>query len=872
VFPSSTHKVYKGFMSRIKYLSSVFLILFSVTNSMVWAQTQPSSSASAPVEKKYRILSVSVEGVKDENTRLVVTQTSGLSEGQEVIIPGDEKFTEAIRRIYRLGSFSNIAIAAERIVDNGVFLVIRVTEEPLLGEYKIEGVRRNHNDDLRKSMTFLLRGRPVKPSDIAQARQTIEDYLFAKGYVLATVEAQQVKNAENRLDLTFKVNRGQQIEVSQVIIKGNDAKGEGTGFFNRPFNSDFKLQRKLKNTQPNKWWRFWKKDLYNQDKFEEDMASVLQYYREHGHYAAQIVKDTSYTVKDAKGKAGIKVELALDEGPVYHIRKMEWNGNTTYTDKQLGALLGIQSGQIYNAKVLDENLESPQNDQAVATVYRNQGYMTARIVPTVSQVPGDSLDIAFDVFEGDVFKFGEVKISGNSKTKEHVVRRELQTVPGSTYRQSDIRDSLLRLSQLKYFDQAKLNEAIQIDPNIEKKTVDVGYNLTETSTDQLQFSGGWGGKALGVIIQLGVTFNNFSIQNLFNKKAWKPLPAGDGQQFGLNVQANGKSYQSASLNFTEPWFGGLPRPVGLSVGFSRLDYNAYNSGYYSSIYGTTTTTDTTTPTEKNEFVTLFAQGSYGLRLSWPDPYFQFGSNVGYKLYNVNFANKAEFRGLPTGKSQEVTFQTSLNRDNLFPAMFPREGSRMGLSLTIAPPVADFIQYHKWEFKSNWLIPITKGLSFSMAADYGYVGSLQKGKNVQFQRYMVGGSPLDSQYSNYGTDIVYMRGYPYQSISLFKNTGERYGGRILNKYSTELRLMAVRSEQFQLEPYMFFDASNTWESFSTYRPTNLFRSFGVGGRIYLPILGMVEISYGRNLDPYFEDATGARIGKKWIPQFTIGQGF
>lgn len=809
-------------------------------------------------EKKYRILGITVEGAKDENTKLVVVQSSGLAVGQEVVVPGDEKFSDAVRRLYRLGSFSDIRIVAERTIAEGVFLAIRVQDEPLLSDYTIEGVRKGHIDELRKKID-LLRGRPVKPSDVAVARQRIIDFYKAKGNALVAVAVDRQTKEDSRVALTFKVSRGPLIEIGEITLNGVASLPER------------KLRRKMKETKENKWYRFWKKDTFSRDKFDEDLTKVVGFYNERGFYGAHIVKDTVYIAKDEKGKPFQKIDITLSEGPKYHIRNIDWNGNTVYTDAQLTQSLGLQKGQAYNSKRLEQNLYMTKEGSDVSSLYMNRGYMTFRVMPEISQVPGDSLDLAFDIFEGDVFRFGEIRVAGNTKTKEHVVRRELNTVPGAIFSRSDLLDSLNRLSQLKYFDQQKLygSDAIGQDVDPEKKIVNLTYNLAEVSTDQLQFSGGWGGRSLGVILQLGVTFNNFSIQNIFNKKAWKPLPAGDGQQFSLSVQASGRAYQNASLSFTEPWFKGKPHPVGFSVSYNRYDLNAVNyNSYYYNYLGVTTPTD---DTAKNEFSSVSATGSYGRRLTWPDPYFQTATMLGYQLYNINFSDRKEYYGLPVGINQKVMFTQTLSRDTRFPAIFPRDGSSVNLSVTVAPPISNFIQYHKWEFKTNYLVPLTGGLSFSVSGDLGYVGSLKKNKPVTFELYQIGGDAMSSQYNyDFGTERVYMRGYQPQTITLFKSDGSRIGGAILNKYTTELRLLAVRQQQFTLEPYVFFDAANTWADFKSYNPTKLYRSVGVGGRIFLPILGMVEVNYGRNLDPYLYN--GEVVRSKWMPQFTIGQSF
>ncbi|HYE95640.1 MAG TPA: BamA/TamA family outer membrane protein, partial [Rubricoccaceae bacterium] len=406
-----------------------------------------------------------------------------------------------------------------------------------------------------------------------------------------------------------------------------------------------------------------------------------------------------------------------------------------------------------------------------------------------------------------------------------------------------IERSVRELLALNYFDQASLarGPASRIDE--ETKTVDLTYDLEEASSDQLELSGGWGG-ALGLQLQAGVTFSNFSLQNLFNRSAWRPLPTGDGQRLSLSVVTAGTRYQNVSVSFTEPWFRGRQTPAGFSVGYSNFQSGESRAG---SAYGR-----------------LF----YRQRLRWPDDYFQLGTDVGYRLYDLSGETIAERYGLPEGESQELTFTETLSRNSLDSPIFPSNGSSLALTVTVAPPIGDFIQYHKWELTNAWYAPVTGRLTFNVATRFGYIGSLT-GDDVQFQRYLVGGTPLDVQgsFRGVGTDLVFMRGYPTEAISP-RQDGRAVGGRILNKYATELQLLAVQSAQLSFAPYLFFDAANTWSGFADYNPAQLYRSAGVGARIFLPILGLLDLNYGYQLDP-FVGRDGAVVPPQWRFQFSLG---
>lgn len=795
------------------------------------------SQAPRPVE----ILGITVEGVTDESMKTFVLQSSGLAVGQTVNLPGDQALAEAIRNIYRLRVFSDIKIVEDRRAGDGVFLLIKVKEEPQLGEYTFTGIKKKHRKDLEKKIP-LFKGSRVRPADLERSRQVIEDYFSEKGYMLADVEVNRTETPENTVNLEFNVDRGSKVEVEDIIVRGNEA------------ISDRKVRKKMKETKRDRWWQFWKKSRFDRNDYESDKESVIQYYNEKGYYDARIVSDSVYL--QVKGdEPGMVVELQVHEGPQYHIRNIEWDGNTVYPDRVLTNSLGFEQGDAYNVKQLDENLHGNRRSSDVSSLYMNRGYMLFRVQPEVRVVEGDSLDLYFDLYEGDVFEFGEIDIAGNSKTKEHVIRRELYTIPGQTFSRDLIQETVRRLSQLSYFDQEKLGAGPGIQVNQEEKTVDLTYNLEEVGSDQLELSGTYG--RFGLVLMLRFGFNNFSAQDIFKRRAWKPLPSGDGQRLSLSLQTNGTAYQSYSLSFTEPWFRGKPTPIGFSLSHSRFT----GSSFYT--YSRVNT--------GQKYVRNAATVFYEQRLKWPDDKFSTSTSVGYQY----FLNEEFTSSLPLGVSQQVTFRQALSRNSLDHPVFPTTGSNMSLSVEIAPPIGDFIQYHKWRFESSWNVPLARKLTLSFNGKFGYIGSLT-GEDVLFERYVVGGSPFDVQgfRDNFGKDIIYMRGYPARALGPRRND-EAVGGRILNMYISELRLLAVQTPQLTAAPYVFFDAANTWDNFGTYNPAQLFRSGGVGIRLFLPILGMLEMAYGHNFDEFIPipgQESKHNGTRRWMFQFTLGQGF
>ncbi len=823
---------------RLSALLIVFALVFGTLPAMAQngAGLPTTASASGISPEIVEILGISVEGASDEYANSFIQQTSRLQIGQRLTVPGDPALGDAIRAIYRLRTYEDVQIVQERKVGQGVYLVIRVREVPKLRDYEFSGIKKGHAKDLRKEVPLIARG-PVHQNSIARSIQIVEEFYAEKGRPLASVDVQRVDHEDNTASLTFSIDQGPKVKVKDIIVNGNEGLAEGAIVG-------------AMETKPKGGWRFWRSGKLNQDEYEGDMARIVDRYNQRGYYDAEVLRDSVYIVNESTGKPHMVVEVDVREGPLYHIRDIDWEGNTLYSDAQLSERLGLLEGDVYNSKKLNENLFGVGKNNDVMSLYFNNGHMRVNIQPVIT-VENDSLDILFDVFEGEVYEYGTVSIAGNTKTKDHVIRRELTTIPGSTFSRAQIQESIRRLMQLNYFTPESLGAGPSVDIQEASKTVDLQYNLEETGTDQLELSGTWG--RFGLILMLRFNFNNFSAQNVLKGEEWKPLPAGDGQRFSVGIQTNGRRYQQYSVSFTEPWFRGKPRQLGFSTSYSRI------SGYTYSF----------ADDDAGNLQTFSQRVFYTQRLKWPDPWFSTSTQVGFQYYN----NADWISTLPSGVSQEVTLTQSLSRNNTDNPLFPSSGSRFNLSLEIAPPLGNLIQYHKWRMSNSWNTPIAPKVSIGLSADYGYIGSLT-GEEVQFERFIVGGSPFETQgfYSYFGKDIVYMRGYPLGALGPRSENNDPFGGRILNKYSAELRWRAITSEQLQAAPYLFLDAANAWDGFDSYNPTDLFRSAGLGMRFFLPILGMVEMAYGYNYDEFEPINTKHDGSKKWTFQFSLGQGF
>ena len=785
--------------------------------------------------RNLEILGISVEGVSDDYTRGFVQQTSGLRVGESVVIPGDPKFADAIRSVYRLGTYDDVRIVEDRRVGEGIYLAIQVREVPKLSEYTFSGLKKGERNDLRKTIPLISRS-PVRPATVARSMQVMEEFLDEKGYPLATIDVERTLNADNTVSLHFTVDKGPKVKVGEVQITGNEELSD-------------RAVRKIMKTKPKVRWRFWRSAKFKADEFEEDLNRIVEKYNEKGYFDAQVVRDTTY-VEDEGGKPYMVVAVEVHEGPKFAVRDVSWEGNTLYPDEALTTALGFERGDTYNGSRLEQNLYMNGKNTDIYSLYQNRGYMRFSVQPAITVAPGDSLDMHFDLYEGDEYHYGTITVNGNAKTKEHVVRRELFTIPGQTFSRDQIQESIRRLMQLNYFTQESLAAGPGIDIAEEDKAVNLDFNLEETGTDQLELSGTWG--RFGLVLQLRFGFNNFSAQNLFKKDEWRPLPSGDGQRLSVGIQTNGRQYQQYSLSYTEPWFRGRPRPAGFSLSFSQIDGAAFISS-----------------SRAGKLLTFSSNVFYEKRLSWPDQFFSMGTNVGYQYFD----NQDYISTLPRGVSQQVTVKQTLSRNSTNHPLFPSSGSKFSLSLEVAPPLGDLIQFHKWRLTNTWNTPLTRKLSIGLTADYGYIGSLT-GTEVEFERFVVGGSPFETQgyFSFFGKEVIYMRGYPLAALGPRDAENEPRGGRILNRYTGELRWMAVQSQSLQAAPYLFMDAANTWNSFGTYNPASLFRSAGMGVRLFLPILGMVELAYGYNYDTFSPINSRHDGTKRWTFQFSLGQGF
>ena len=818
----------------MKRLFIATLLTIGFTSLLVQAQDIELTDPTELTPAEYEILGVIVEG--NQNTReQFIINSSLLIEGKTIVYPGDV-VNNAVNRLYRSGLFSDVKIYVTERTSTGIRFMIEVEEQPRILEYRLENIKRSQRRDLEE-LLVLTPGTAITESAIGQAKNTIRRFYREKGYWYTSIETrtEEVDGSEDRVRLIFNIDPGERLEVKDIAFEGNEA------------FSDRKLRRKMKPLKEDAWWKIFGKKTFKKEEFQEGKESLLTFYRENGFSDVRVLEDTVYTYDYRGNKTGIRVQLNLAEGPQYKVRNITWEGNTVYTNETLTASLGFEKGEIFNESKFDENVNINKNNTDITSLYQDVGYLFFQVMPNIEKVAEDSIDIHFELYEDEIATIQEVNFSGNTRTHDDVVRRTLRTVPGNTYSRQAIIRTIRELGQLGFFDPQNITP--QPIPDQQNKTVDINYQLDDTqSTSNFEFSGGYGGAGIGVILSAQINFNNFSIQRAFEKGGWTPIPSGDGQSLSLGVQVTGTGYQSYSFGFREPWFRGRPTSVGVNVSYNLLNYS---------------NTD-----ERNE---LFSTSlSIGKRLKWPDDYFTQRTIIGYQLYDV-VGNQAFFA---EGTSSLLTIEQVLERNSLDNLISPSSGSKFSISAEAAPPLPGFSEYYKFRTQYQYHIPVVEKLVLTSQVQYGYIGYFTEDKRSELKKFLVGGTQLQQRQS-FLYDNIDLRGYPggtRQSIAPVVD-GQKVGGTMFSKYSMELRYPAIANEQLQVIPYLFVDAGNSYLDFNNFDPFKVKRSAGFGARLYLPVLGLVDLSYGYRLDGVsVPGSTSPVLPGNWEFLFNIGTPF
>ncbi|MBP7513052.1 MAG: outer membrane protein assembly factor BamA [Flavobacteriales bacterium] len=806
------------------------------------------------VAKEYTIGGITVSGCVTRDTK-AVELFSGLQVGDKITVPG-ERIGRAIQAIWDQHLFTDVRIEATRVQGTTIFLNIAVQENPQLAGYGFGGtVSRNEGDKLREELR-LEGGMQVNDALIAHIRSTIRRYFTDKGHLKADAQVKQVADTadQNKVSLTVLVDPGPRVRIKDIFFHGN------------AHVKSARLRRALKNTKRKRWYNVFGSSKFKSSDFRDDQQGIVALYNEKGFRNATVVKDTMGFVSKKK----IQLDIWVDEGNQFYFRDIDFVGNTKYSSDTLQTVLRIKKGDIYNKRLLETRLYQNPSGADISSLYMDRGYLSFYPDP-VERVEGDSIDLEIRIREGRQYRVRNVTISGNTKTFDHVIRREIRTLPGDLFDRSEVIRSQQQLIGLGFFDPEKVG----VNPTPDPRTglVDLNYTVEEKPSDRLELSGGYGAGRL--LLSLGLSFTNFSLRKIFDGKAWSPLPAGDGQTLNLRAQTNGKYYQSYSLSFVEPWLGGR-KPTSLSV-----------SGYY-----TRQTNGASRGDLRSDGSSAFAElgilgTSIGLgkRLKWPDDYFFVNLTASYQQYRLNnwatSSGSSALFSFSDGTSNVYALQARFARRSIQEPFWITQGSEMSLSVKATPPFSVFrpeviytdltpaeqyklAEFHKWKFTTQWFTKLTRSKTkhdfvFMARAGFGFLGryTARKGDSP-FERFYLGGSGLTG-FQLDGREIIALRGY--DDLSLTPSTGSFY----VNKFTAEIRFPVSLNPSATIFATTFVEGANAWNDIRRYDPFRLYRSAGIGLRLFLPMFGPMGLDYAWR----FDDVPNAPSMAKSQFHFTIG---
>ena len=620
--------------------------------------------------KKYTIGGISIEGA-DNTDKNVLSLLSGLTVGDEITVPGD-KISEAIKALWKQSIFEDVQILEDKVIGNDIFLIIKVVERPRLSKFSFKGdVKKSDADEIRTKIR-LLQGRVVTDYMVGTIKNTVRDHYLNKGYYFNTVEILQVKDTSKKIPhtvVTIKVTKGRKVRIQDVNINGNTV------------IKDWKLRRKLEDSKPFRWYNPFNSGKYLEDNLKKDIPVIAAKYNAKGYRDARVVKDTVYFVSENR----VAIDITVDEGHKYYFGNFKWFGNSKYRSGQLDTILNIPSGTVYDQSKLEQKLFMNPNGYDISSLYMDDGYLFFQVNPQESNIHNDTIDFDILMYEGKQATINKVSVKGNDKTNDHVIYREIFTKPGQLFRRSDIIRTQRQLSQLGYFDPEKLN--VVPTPNPADGTVDIEYTVEEKPSDQIELSGGWGGRnslnnqsgqgGIGIIGTLGVTFNNFSARNFFKKDSWRPLPSGDGQRLSIRAQTNGIFYQSYNFSFTEPWLGGK-KPNSLTFSVFHSLFSNGQSKYVNSELGKIFN-------PKRQSMSIIG-GSVGLgkRLAWPDNYFNMFSNINYNYYDLKNYGAFIFAN---GFANDLNLSVNISRNSIDQPIYPKTGSNFITFFSYGKPLS-----------------------------------------------------------------------------------------------------------------------------------------------------------------------------------------
>ena len=834
--------------------------------------------------KTYKLAGLSVTGIEGYED-YVLTGISGLSVGQELEVPGTA-ITDAVKRYWKHGLFSDVSISADSIVGDNIYLKIHLAPRPRISTINYNGLKKTEREDMEKKLG-LVKGGQITPNMIDRAKILAKKYFEDKGYKNAEVFIRQRDDvaAKNQVILDIDVDKKEKLKVRTITIDGDnqlgDKKIKGTMFTKGAFT---------KTHEAGKLANLLKSKKFTPERWAEDKKNLITKYNEYGFRDAMITKDSVWNV-DPKH---VDIYVKVDEGKKYYIRNIKWVGNTVYSTDYLSRLLDMKKGDVYNQTYLNKRLS--QDEDAVGNAYWNNGYLFYNLQPTEVNIVGDSIDLEMRITEGQQAHINRVKINGNDRLYENVVRRELRTKPGDLFSKEALQRSARELASMGHFDPEAINPVPE--PNYEDGTVDINYNLKQKSNDQVELSLGWG--QTGVIGRVGLKLNNFSMANLFRKNRDHRgiMPIGDGETLSLGAQTNGTYYQSYNAQYSTNWLGGK-RPIQFSVGMSYskqtdVSSNYYNSGYMNNYnnyrygYGNYNYNSYENYYDPDKYVKLLSvYAGWGKRLSWPDDYFTLSLQLQYQRYMLR---NWRYFIMSNGSANNLNLNISLNRTSTDNQLFPRRGSDFSVSLTITPPWSKWdhkdyahlatdrnsptysqeqqekyrwVEYHKWKFKARTFTALTSGQKcfvLMTRVEFGLLGSYNKNKKSPFETYYMGGDGMSGYSTGYAEETIGLRGYENGSLTPYGAEGYAY-----SRMSLELRYPFLLGNT-TIYGLGFVEAGNAWTETSKFNPFDMKRSAGLGVRIFLPMVGMMGIDWAYGFDKVFGTKGGSQF------HFILGQEF
>ena len=860
---------------RLRYIPLLLLMTLLGFGSAAFAQIQIGDDLSEidySSPREFEIGGIVVDGAKYVDGSML-SMIADLRVGNTIKIPGDD-ISRAIRKIWEQGLFEDVSINATDFVGNKVFLQICIKERPRVSKFSFKGIKKSEADDIRNKIN-LSRGDIATDHLLTKTTRIIEGYYFEKGYNNVDIDIQQVADTarENYIDMQIYINKGPKVKIGKINVIGNEHLADGQilaamkdtkqrGHFDplsplgplvvntvadvitlKPLRAITGVEEYFyDNYRP----RIFKASKFLESNYVDDKKHIIEKYNAKGYRDARIVRDSVYRIDDKN----LGIDLVIDEGNRYHYRNINWTGNTKYSDETLNSILGIKPGDVYNKELLDKNLNYSETNLDISSLYMDDGYLFFRVDPVEVAVDNDSIDLEIRLTEGKQARINNVTLTGNTKTYDHVVLRELYTRPGQLYSRSDVVRSIRELATLGFFNQESINPDVQ--PNFSDNTVDINYSVEEAAADQIRFSAGYGAGLL--MLEAGLQFSNFSMRNIFNKKAWKPLPMGDGQKLSLNVTTYGTRYISYGLSFTEPWLGGR-KPNALTVSL----YQSYYSKFVER-----------TSSDWGWFKMTGGTIGLGRRLTWPDDYFSLYQGINLKRYNLNNYQTGYLNvGDGNGQFNLISYNFVLSRNSVSQPIYPRNGSEFQLGLEITPPYSLFsskdyssleenekykwIEMHRWSFKAAWYTELYDKLVMMTRVRFGYLGHFNSQIGpTPFHRYYLGGDGLNN-ISMDSRELVGMRGYGNNALTpgYYNNSSSGgTGGNLMTKYTLEMRYPLSLNPQATIYALTFLEAGNCWLGFENFNPFEVKRSAGLGVRIFLPMFGLLGLDWGYGFDDVY----------------------